>query len=103
MFSQATVILFTEGRGGTCVAGGMHGRGCVAGETATAADGMHPIGSAFLFCFVFFDFYFYHPQQWLREGNVFTGKGLFKHVPRFICFQRVDIPGIGIWEVGIWG
>ena len=30
---------------GACVWGGMHGRGvCVAGETATAADGMHPTG-----------------------------------------------------------
>ena len=41
---------------GVCVAGGMHGRGstwqgdmrgrgaCMAGETATAADGMHPTG-----------------------------------------------------------
>ena len=38
MFSQASVILSTVG-------GGVHGRGvCVAGETATAADGTHPTG-----------------------------------------------------------
>ena len=36
--------------GGLCMAGGhvlqgyMHGRGCVVGETATAADGTHPTG-----------------------------------------------------------
>ena len=30
---------------GACIAGGMHDRGiCVAGETATSADGTHPIG-----------------------------------------------------------
>ena len=29
---------------GACMAGGVHGRGCacVAGDTATAADGTHP-------------------------------------------------------------
>ena len=34
------------GMQGVCMAGGMHGRGgaCVAGETAIAADGMHPTG-----------------------------------------------------------
>ena len=34
------------GMQGVCMVGGMHGRGgaCVAGETATAADGMHPTG-----------------------------------------------------------
>ena len=36
--------------GAACVVGGVHGRGasvagmCVVGETATAADGMHPTG-----------------------------------------------------------
>ena len=72
MFSQASVILSTEGggvggakggmcgkrcawqrgmhgeRGGACVAkGGMHGGvggACVAGEMATAVDGTHPTG-----------------------------------------------------------
>ena len=30
---------------GACVAGGIHGEGgCVAGETATEADGTHPTG-----------------------------------------------------------
>ena len=45
-----------SGRGGACMAGGVHGRVacmaggmrgggvCVAGETATAADGTHPTG-----------------------------------------------------------
>ena len=38
MFSQACVKNSVQG-------GSMHGRGeCVAGETATAADGMHPTG-----------------------------------------------------------
>ena len=68
MFSQACVKNSVHGRGGACMAGGvcgrgacmaggmpgkggMHGRGCVwqggacvAGETATAADGTHPTG-----------------------------------------------------------
>ena len=54
MFSQASVILFTgEGAcmvGVACVAGGVHGMGCVcqgvcmAGEIATAAGGIHPTG-----------------------------------------------------------
>ena len=58
-FSQTSVILFTGGRacpggvhtrGGAMYArghawlGGMHGRACMAGETATAADGTHPTG-----------------------------------------------------------
>ena len=45
---------------GACVTGGMHGGvcivvggtwqgACMAGETATAADGTHPTGNAFLF------------------------------------------------------
>ena len=45
MFSQSSVILFM----GACMVGGMCGRGdmrgrgaCVAGETATVADGTHP-------------------------------------------------------------
>ena len=58
MFSQASVILFTGGdvwQGACVVRGGVHGRGCmrgkggmhgrgacVAGKTATAADGTHP-------------------------------------------------------------
>ena len=45
-----------HGEGGACMAGSLHGRGhvwqggvrgkgaCVAGETATAADGTHPTG-----------------------------------------------------------
>ena len=56
MFSQASVILstggegFMRGEGGCacqagCMPGAMHGRGaCMAGETATAADGTHPTG-----------------------------------------------------------
>ena len=64
MFSQASVILSTGGHAwqGVCVVGVMHGRGrvwqggmygrggvhgrgaCMAGETATAADGTHPTG-----------------------------------------------------------
>ena len=44
MFSQASVILSTEGHAWQ---GGMHGWGggaYVAGEMATAADGTHPTG-----------------------------------------------------------
>ena len=67
-----------HGRGhawqGTCMAGvvgggeGMHSRGhewqggaCVAGETATAADGTHPTGmhSCFEFCFTEIDLFIY--------------------------------------------
>ena len=68
MFSQASVILFKAGGGegvmvgamcggGMCMAGGMcsgggcmagwciaGGGACVAGETATTADGLHPTG-----------------------------------------------------------
>ena len=61
MFSHASVILFTGGRGmhvrgaymvqgcswqGVCMAGGMCGGGgaCTAQQTATAADGTHPTG-----------------------------------------------------------
>ena len=51
MFSQASVILFTgvggmHGGGGGDMCGSWHvwQGGCVAGEMATAADGMHPTG-----------------------------------------------------------
>ena len=51
MFSQVSVCVqgrggHAWGRGGTCVVKGacMVKGACVAGETATAADGMHPAG-----------------------------------------------------------
>ena len=39
-------------QGGVCGGGGVHGRegACVAGETATAADGTHPTGMHSCFC-----------------------------------------------------
>ena len=44
LFSQASVILSTEGGMGVCGMGTYMVVGHVAGETATAADGMHPTG-----------------------------------------------------------
>ena len=46
---------------GVCMSGGVHVRGCVwqggcmAGETATAADGTHPTGMHS--CFIIFQFF----------------------------------------------
>ena len=56
MFSQASVSLSVD-KGGHVwqgsMLGGLHGRGvCVAGETATAADGTHPTGMHSCSCFL---------------------------------------------------
>ena len=67
MFSQASIILSRTGGGRSCMAGGMHGGGhawqgghvlgvCMAGETATAADGTHPTGMHF--CFILYSSFY---------------------------------------------
>ena len=110
MFSQWCVKNSVHGagdvwQGGVCGGGGVHGRegACVAGETATAADGTHPTGMHSCF---------YRPQRsWdkviFSQASVIllTGRGglLSQHALQVVSQHALHVSGEGSAPSGVCG